>query len=157
MKTLLIKKRSRILQKWFDHIRKTYPAETQRFWESKKNCFANPVGSTFLQGIEGLYDGLLQGVDSSKVRPFLDNIIRIRAVQDFSPSQALSFIFELKEIIRQEFAKEIREKQLIPELLDCESRIDQFVLLALDVYMSCREKIYELKVKELRNRSVKAF
>jgi hypothetical protein len=31
-------------------------------------------------------------------------------------------------------------------------KIDQLTLQALDIYMECREKIHQLKIKELKNR-----
>src|SRR4030042_2596299 len=96
LKELLHKKRSAILKKWFDIIVETYPAETALFLKNKKNRFANPVGSIIFEGIENIFDEILQGINSERVYPFLDNIIRVRAVQDFLPSQATSFIFLLK-------------------------------------------------------------
>ena len=76
--------------------------------------------------------------------------MRIRAVQDFTPSQALSFIFPLKRIIREELCVEIAEKQLSDEMLSLESAIDNLALSAFDIYMKCREKIYDIKANEVK-------
>ncbi len=92
-KDLLLEKKSAILKRWFDVILESYPADTSNFLKKQKNRFANPVGYTISQGIEGLFGEILQGIDSEKGSPFLDNIIRIKAIQDFTPSQAISFIF----------------------------------------------------------------
>ncbi|MFZ6016906.1 MAG: RsbRD N-terminal domain-containing protein [Nitrospirota bacterium] len=153
LKNLLSEKKSVILKRWFDVITETYSADTSNFLKNQKNQFTNPVGYTVSQGIEGLFDELLNGMDSEKVSPLLDNIIRIRAVQDFSPSQAIGFVFLLKKVIRKELAKEVREDGLSEELLTLESRIDDLALLSFDIYMKCREKIYELKANEVRNRT----
>jgi hypothetical protein len=157
VKDLLLQNRSGIVQKWFDRIVKTYPANSQKFIKQQKNRFANPVGSTILQGIEGLYEELLREMDTEKVTKYLDSVIRIQAVQDFSPSQALSFIPSLKGIVREELRGKIPEMRLVEELSGFETRIDQLTLLAFDNYMKCREKIYEIRVEELRNRSVKVM
>lgn len=132
-------------------ILETYPADTSTFLKKQKDRFANPVGSTISQGIEGLFDELLKEMDSDKVSTFLDKIIRVRAVQDFSPSQAMAFIFLLKKVIREELGREIRENGLAEELLKLESRIDILALLSFDIYMKCREKIYEIRVNEVKN------
>ncbi len=132
-------------------ILETYPADTSRFLKKQKDRFANPVGSAISQGIEGLFDELLQGMDSGRVSTFLDNIIKVRAVQDFSPSQAMAFIFLLKKVIREELGGEIQEDGLAEELLRLESRIDILALLSFDIYMKCREKIYEIRVNEVKN------
>ena len=85
-----------------------------------------------------------------EISPFLDKVIRIRAVQDFTPSQALAFIFDLKRLVREELGGEIREGQLSEELRRFEEEIDKVGLLALDIYMKCREEIYEVRVKEVK-------
>jgi len=154
VKDLLSQNRSAIVQRWFDRIAKTYPANSQKFIKEQKDRFANPVGSTIRQGIEGLYEELLRDMDTGKVREYLDPIVRIQAVQDFSPSEALSFIPSLKGIIREELKREMQERRVIEELSELETRIDQLALLAFDHYMKCREKIYEIRLEELRNRSV---
>ncbi|MEW6216009.1 MAG: RsbRD N-terminal domain-containing protein [Nitrospirota bacterium] len=153
LKNLLSEKKSAILKRWFEVILETYSADTSSFLKRQKNRFANPVGYTISQGVDGLFEELLQGSNSDRISLFLDNIIRIRAIQDLSPSQAIGFIFLLKKVIRKELAKEIREDGLSEELLTLESRIDDLALLSFDIYMKCREKIYELKANEVRNRT----
>ena len=77
----------------------------------------------------------------------------MRAVQDFVPSQAVSFLFLLKKVLRDEFESEIHENGLARELLVIESRIDDLALLSFDIFMKCREKIYDLKAMELSNQT----
>ncbi len=153
IRLLLSEKKQKILQKWFDLILETYPPDTASFLKSQKNRFGNPVGHTISEGIEVILEELSGGMDFERVSPFLDSIIRIRAIQDFTPSQALSFIFLLKKVIREELANEIREHQLLEELLVIESKIDALANISFDIYMKCREKIYKLKANDLRNRT----
>lgn len=150
---LLYKKRSAILKRWTELILETYPAESALFFKKQKNRFDNPVGYLITQGAEGILDEILQGNDSDKLSTFLDNIIRVRAVQDFTPSQAISFIFLLKKILRKELDRETQENGIAEELSTIESRIDDLALLAFDIFMRCREKIYELKAMELNNQT----
>jgi len=147
---LLPQKRAAILERWFQLILETYPADTSRFLKQQKDRFVNPVGYTISQEIETLYEELLHGMNCDKLTACLDNIIRIRSVQDFSPSQAVAFIFLLKQAIREELASEIVENQAYEELLKFESKIDKLVLFALDIYMKCREKVYEIRVNEVK-------
>jgi len=154
-KDLLLEKKSAILKRWFDVILESYPADTSNFLKKQKNRFANPVGYTISQGIEGLFGEILQGIDSEKASPFLDNIIRIKAIQDFSASQAVSFIFLLKKVIREEFEKEIKENQISIELAALEVKIDELALLSFDIFMKCREKIYDLKAEEIKRMTFK--
>ena len=103
------------------------------------------------EGAEGIFENLLEGVDQNKVSVFLDNIIWIRAIQEFTPSQAISFVFFLKKIIRDELAAEIREKSVTDELAQLEDQIDSLGLLAFDIFMRCREKLYDIKANEMKH------
>jgi hypothetical protein len=154
LEEILTKQKDAILRRWYHAIAETYPAETARFIIREKNPFANPVGSTVHKGIEGVYQELLQGMDSDKISPHLDKIIRIRATQDFSPADAIGFIFSLKRLIREELEEEISQNLISSEeLLVWDARIDALALLAFNIYSECREKIYEIRVNEIKNRT----
>ena len=150
LEKLLTEKKESLSKKWFDAVLATYPEDSSSFMGKQKNPFTNPVGHTLRRGIEGMLDELLGDFDYEKVSPFLDDIIRVRAVQDFTPSQAVSFIFLLKGLIREELLK---SKTEVPwaELPALESKIDGLVLLSFDIFVACREKLYEIKANELRN------
>ena len=157
LEDLLSRKKSVILDRWLQLILESYPADASRFLKQEKDRFANPVGYTISQEIEVLYEQLLHGMDSDKLATCLDNMIRIRSVQDFSPSQTIAFTFLLKKAIREELASHIAERQGFEELLRFESRIDRVVLLALDIYMKCREKVHQIRVNEVKNEKESAL
>jgi hypothetical protein len=152
LEKLLLQKKSTILDRWLQLILETYPADAQRFLKKQKDRFANPVGTTISKETENLYKQLLQRVETESLSASLHRIFRIRAVQDFSPSQAVAFIFLLKRVIREELKSEIPENRLFDELMIIESRIDDMALLGFDIYMRCREKIYEIRANEAKNR-----
>ena len=151
LKDLLTEKKSVIVKKWFDAVVETYPGDTSGFLKKHAAQFTNPVGYTFAQGLEGLFDALVAGLIPDKVSAFLDGIVRIRAVQDFAPSQAVAFIFVLKRVAREELKNEPLGNRFSEELAMFESAVDDLALFAFDIYMKCREKIYELKAKEATN------
>jgi hypothetical protein len=150
LKALMSEKKAAIVKKWFDLIIDNYPSDASNFFKKQKNRFSNPVGHTISQGIDGLFDEILHGIDSEKLFPFLNDIIKIKAVQDFSPSKAISFVFLLKQAIREEMGSEIKKKQMSDELRLFEEQIDELALLSFDIYMKCRERIYEIKADEAR-------
>jgi len=146
----LAQKKAAVLERWLQLILESYPPATVRFLMQGKDRFANPVGYTIPREIEVLYEELLQNMDSDKISASLDNIIRIRSVQDYPPSQAIVFVFLLKKAIREELAYDIGGKLAYEDLLKFEVRIDELVLLALDIYMKCREKVYDIRLKEVK-------
>jgi hypothetical protein len=157
IESLLEQRKAAIVRKWFDLVILTYPTDTSNFLKTQKDPFANPVGQTVLRGLEALFDILLKGLDADTISSFLDPIIRIRAVQDFTPSKAVAFIFSLKQVIRDHLTKELKDASTALELLGLESTIDDLALIAFDIYMECREKIYELKANEEKARTFAAF
>jgi len=151
LENLLAKKRSGIIKKWRGVVVGSYPSGTQRFFAKEKDQFANPVGYTIDKEIEVLYDEIMKEGDSDKIASCLDSIIRVRAVQDFKPSQAVSFVLQLKNVIREAIEGEAPLNGLSGELQTLENRIDQIALLAFDTYSQCRQKIYEIRVNEVKN------
>jgi hypothetical protein len=151
---LLKQEQGAILAKWFRLILESYNPETASRLLTEKNQFQNPVGHTLRQGIEGVYAELVAGLDPEKVRVYLDLIIRIRAVQEFSPARAVAFVFLLKNIVREESKKEAWTNRITQDdLVEFDQKIDEMALLAFNVYSDCREKLYELRVNEVKNRS----
>ena len=150
---LLAHKKSALVKRWFDIVMEPYPADTSGILKNQKKQFTNPVGYTISHGLENIFDKLIneQGADFEGMVPFLDSIVRIRAVQDLKPSQALSFVFHLRNAIREELASETKE--FCAEMATLESRIDAIALISFDIYVQCREKVYELKANEVKNRT----
>jgi len=151
LRDILIHKKDIILKRWFDAILDSYLPETSDHLKVDSNPFTNPVGYNISEGIEGIFNGIIVEGKTESLSPFLDQVIRIRAVQDFTPSQAVAFVFLLKNVIREELKNEIRKGMLYEELLHVESKIDDIAIRCFDLFMKCREKIYELKANELRN------
>lgn len=148
---LLSEKRAGIIKRWVQLTLETYPSESRRFLKKRKDRFANPVGTTIAREIERLYDAFLKGVDEERISPALEKIIRIQAVQDVTPAQAVSFVFLLKGIIRAELGQEIEKPSNLKALLDVDSRVDALALVAFDIYGRCREDIYNIRTNEVRN------
>ena len=102
---ILEQKKAEIAKKWFDLTAQTYAPDTAEFLKSKTDAFANPVGSTMLNSLKGLLDQLIHSMEPKTISSHLDPIIRIRAAQNFSPSQATAFILILKKVLRDNLTK----------------------------------------------------
>lgn len=146
LKHLLSDKRSKIIKKWRDAIIASYPKDSRGFLKREKSQFANPVGNIIGQEIEALYDEVIKGEDTDKISSCLETIIRVRAVQDFTPSEAVAFVLQLKQIIREEVGNGDS-----PDMHVLDGAIDRVLLLAFDVYSKCRQQIYDIRVHEVKN------
>ncbi|AKX94399.1 RsbRD N-terminal domain-containing protein [Neomoorella thermoacetica] len=146
-------KKTAVVNRWFQLLAEEYPPETARFLLREKDQFANPVGHTIQEAVTGLFDILLEGGEAGSASRYLDSLLRIQAVQDFPPSRAIGGILHIKKIIGEELAGEIRAAGIHPEEIRLfASRVDRLALAAFDIYMACREKLYEIRVQEVKNR-----
>ncbi len=150
---LLRRKRPAILERWRKLITETYPDETARFLSSTGDQFANPVGHFIRHGTEALLDEVHGDLDRGVITECMDPVVRIRAVQDFTPSEAVGFVFLLKTAVMQEAGAEIEAEGLLGELHAFDSRVDRLAGIAFDIYARCREQIYEIRIRDIKNRS----
>ena len=154
LKAFLTENRETIVKRWTRQVFDTYPPDTSSFLGSKKDRFANPVGYTISTEVSNLFDQLIGEMDREKILVSIDNILKIRAVQDFSPGQAVEFCFALKGVVRSLLMQSSPDKDVLTDLLEFESRVDSLALLAFETYMSCREQIHQIRTNEIRVRSV---
>lgn len=150
--SLLLERKTSLTARWVQRLFESYAPETAIFLKKEKDRFDNPVGHQTSQGLARIIETLVQEMDRDQVLAALDEVISIRALQNFSPSQALAFIFLLKNVIREELAAELKEGQFSRELQEVESRIDGMALLGFDVYTQRRERLYEIRVTEIKQR-----
>ncbi|MBM3748104.1 MAG: hypothetical protein FJW34_20145 [Acidobacteria bacterium] len=142
LREALAHRKQAVVGEWLARTLRAYPDHTARFLLQDQDPFRNPVGHALRQNLPALYDELLGAMDAARLTPLLEGIVRIRAVQDFTPSQAVGFVFLLKAVLRERFAD--------ADLADIETRIDRLALTAFDLYMQCREQIADIRVGEAR-------
>lgn len=161
LKEILLEKKASVLERWFNLTVQTYPPDTAKFLGTRKNRFDNPVGVSLREAMENIYQGLIDGDEPTKAARFLDNVVRVRAIQDFTAAEAVSFVFVLKAALRQELNSWLANTgalsdalpDVLPGYLAFESRIDELALLCFDIFMKCRETIYEIKANEVKDRT----
>ena len=155
LETLLEKHRETILGRWFDLIAGSYPRATSEFLAKQADRFRNPVGHAITQSIGPIYDQVVSAMNRDELLRALDGIIRIRAVQDFTPTEAVAFVFQLKAVIRDVMDGQLRGSARWDDLADLESRIDRVALLAFEKYTECREKLDEIRNKQIESGTTK--
>jgi len=129
-----------ILEQWIKRVAGSHPERANALPTSNPDPFRNPVGFALRNSLSQLWQQLLGEMDPVAVDRALDTILRIRAVQDISPSEAVGFVDELLPLISR-----------LPAQLDgmlLESRIKQLALAASNKYTQCREQIIAVRIHE---------
>ena len=149
--SLLLPKKDAMAARWIEIVHGTYPFDTIGFLRTRKDRFANPVGYRTEEAARALMEVLFSDQpDEDALRSAVDEIIRVRAVQDFSPETAVGVIFALKDIVRQVVDESGQTAEVTPALLRLESRIDAVALMAFGAYARFRETLHMMKVDEFK-------
>lgn len=139
----------KIINKWVEYTLSTYGASS--FFTEERDKFANPVGGNVREALGKIFLLLTKGAESKEHQPYLDQIISIRSVQEFTPAQAVAPLNAVKHITREIFLADKERAHLVAELYDFEFAVDLVVLAAFDTYMQFRERIYKIRVDEIRS------
>lgn len=145
--------RSAVTARWVEEVFATYPLDTTGFARTHSDQFANPVGemTTTLAGY--LYDAATgEHVIADRLREALERFVKLRSVQDFTPSRGLGVIYVMKQLLREATLDEFVKAHALPDYLEAESRIDTLALMAFDMYISTRETLAEQRIKEIRDK-----
>ena len=143
--------KDKIVDQWVEYALSTY--SSSRFFKAEQDKFANPVGGNVREAFTELFDLISKGEDSETLVTPLEQFISIRAVQQFTPSQALAPLNAVKHIVREVFKKDKERAHLTRELYDFEFSVDLAVLAGFDVYMRFRERLYQVRIDEIKSGS----
>jgi hypothetical protein len=152
IREMLGARREGLLEAWLARTMDTYPRQAAQHLRAQRDPFRNPVGQALFEALPVLLDAVLGEIDLEAAGPSLDRIIRIRAVQDFTPAEAVGFLFLLKGVIREALEAEGAADAAPSAIRVVEDRIDRLVLLGFDRYTACREQMAEIRVNEARRR-----
>ncbi|MCF8086026.1 MAG: RsbRD N-terminal domain-containing protein [Desulfohalobiaceae bacterium] len=144
--------RDKIVHNWLDAAMASYPEDTVSFLKRQKDRFANPVGATLSRELDNIFEELLSESSTQQLPQSVDAVVRVRAVQDFSPSQALQVFTVLKDVLRRQLDRPVRENGWQAQYREFEDKVDQLCMLAFDIYVKCKEQLWELKARQAQDR-----
>lgn len=143
--------KEKIVNKWVEYTLSTYVSSG--FFVKEHDKFANPVGGNIRQALGTLFLLFSKGADSKEFTPPLEQIMSIRSVQEFTPSQAVAPLNAVKHITREVFLADKERKHLAEELYDFDFAVDLAMLAAFDIYMQYRERLYQVRINEIKSGS----
>jgi len=144
-------RREAILERWFQAVLATYPPDAAGFIAGQRDRFHNPVGATIREGLAAIFAAVRDGRPDGDLAAALDGIIRVRAVQELAPSAAVGFVYDLRGILRDALAD---SGLPAAELASVDAVVDRLALAAFDVYMECRQRLFDIRAREIRERTL---
>ncbi|NQU22135.1 MAG: RsbRD N-terminal domain-containing protein [Candidatus Nealsonbacteria bacterium] len=153
---LLQEKKDAIVRRWSDKALASYSGDSAAAFKRQKDPFANPIGHGLRVATQAIFDELLDGPDAKagpdmeKIGEHLFEVVRVRAVQQFSASEAVGFVFCLKDAVRAELGSAATDGRYLSELAEFDARVDRVALAAFDVFVECRERLLELRINEVK-------
>ena len=150
LRDILLREKGAIQRAWLDLVLSTHAPDGAAFFGQERNVFANPLGHTLAAGTAALVDDWIDDAAPEVVCGHLEDVVKVRAVQELAPSRALSFVLSLKEVVREALGPDLEDPALLRELLKNERRVDQMALFAFDIFLKWREKMFELRVDEVK-------
>ncbi|WP_339136319.1 MAG: RsbRD N-terminal domain-containing protein [Candidatus Electrothrix sp. GW3-4] len=144
-------KEKKIIDTWVERALDSYTSAD--FFKQSKDQFANPVGANIRVGLTKIFHLILAEADAQDFAEPLDQVVRIRAVQEFTPAQAVAPLLELKWVVKQVFSADEKCRSLLPELNPFDRDVDRIALMAFDMYMNCRDRLYQARIRELKSGS----
>lgn len=155
MLTLFREQRQTVVSAWVDSVYATYPLDTTGFLRTKEDTFGNPVGEITTTMAGYLYDAVAgEHIIEDRVRESLERFVKLRSVQDFTPSQGIGVFYLLKPLMRVHLLPKMQAAGKLADYLEAESRLDTLALMAFDMYISSREMLAEMRIKEIKNQHV---
>src|SRR5512139_2791564 len=149
LEEILAARRQPVLRRWREMILGAYAASGARILRDEPDPFANPVGAAIRDATTSLLEQLLRPGNTDAAQS-LERLVRLRAVAGIGAGQAVGFVLQLKHVLREELADQLGTVGAHEELRALGERIDGFALLAFDLYVSCRERLFEIKAEEAR-------
>ncbi len=130
---------AQVAERWLARTIDSYPESARFRFISEADPFRNPVGHALQVNLRILTDEILDEMDQRAIEPAIDQLMRLRAVQNFAASDVQQFISDLKDVIAEVLGA-------VPAQL--EGRVEELARVASKKYSMCREQIAALRAKE---------
>ena len=147
---LIEQNKDKIHETWLTRRLGIFSEQKKSLIMTQMDQFQNPIRHEIAEGLTGILVHFKNRGENFSIA--LDQITRVLAIQDFPPSRAMCLFYELKEIVR-EIAKKDGVSFRAKDWGEFNSRLEQMTLEAFDSYVNHREKIYQIKVDESKNRA----
>jgi hypothetical protein len=148
----LADRRAEVLARWRALVVERAPHAGRVGRAGPLDPFHDPVGVSLWRTTAALVEALCADDALAAAATCLDELVRIRSVQELSAPDAVRFVFQLRTAIRDVLEDDLAQASC-EERAPLDERVDALALHAFDAYVRSREKLSELRAREVVSRS----
>ena len=140
---LLATRRDAVVEAWWEKVLELYDERARNLLRRNEDPFTNPLRSTFVSAIERIVDSLAAGQDIDTARDAIREVVKLRAVQEVSPGEALDSFLVFRKAL-----KEVAEDSWDEVAEEAMAAQDALLRFAADEYLEAQKLILDIKYRE---------
>jgi hypothetical protein len=150
LSTLIKANKKHIIHAWRANALDVYPEDARRFFGGGRDRFGNPVGQTLAEEMSDILDAMTTTRNPESWASCLTRTLKIRAVQDMRPADALKFIFHIKTVLGGVLRDSLDNDAIQKSFADFDANVDAMALFAFEIYAKHREKVFEVRISDVK-------
>ncbi|MDY6820717.1 MAG: hypothetical protein SVN78_03725 [Deferribacterota bacterium] len=143
-------KKNKILDDWFNHLISHYDDNKLDYLEKERDPFLNPVKYIFKSALGSIFSYIFEDEELDLVSQDIEKLIKLLALNGPKASEVLGLFVFFKQHINALFMSSFSLEEKIDEYNEITNIFDNLLLKIFDMYVQCREKIYEIRVNEIK-------
>ncbi len=149
---ILKKDEQKLIAAWHNEFFAHHGLDSVGVSRTVTDQFLNPVGYVVKDATTILFKAIIgEDADQTLIKKNLEDLIKIQAIQQLSPAQALLPLRAIKELIYAHIQKELKSLEDFNTYKEIVDRVDTLMLMAFDIYAQDKETLYRIRVNEVKN------
>jgi hypothetical protein len=146
----ILDKRTKIIDEWYDiMVSSLFNGETNYILHEKDH-FINPSGIILREALSDIFAFFFEKVNIDDISVSLEKFIKLLAVNKNGVENVLGTFFTLRDKIIENWRSLSFSNNVNEELSTIQSYFDKLILRVFTFYLTAREKIYEIRVNEIK-------
>ncbi len=146
------KNEEKILSLWLNEFLKHHGLDTVAVSRTVDDRFLNPAGHIIKAATSSLFKAIMgEEIEQEKILRDMRELLRLQAIQQLSPAQALFPLVAVKEHIYDIVNSLLTTKEAFVQYKEITGRLDTLMLMAFDIFTQDKEDLYRIRIKEVKN------
>ncbi len=146
------KSEEKILILWLNEFLKHHGIDSVAVSRTVDDKFLNPAGHIIKATTNSLFKAIMgEDIEQEKIIRDMQELMRLQAIQQLSPAQALFPFIAIKEHIYTTVKALLSTSEAFEQYKEMTGRVDTLMLMAFDIYTQDKEDVFRIRIKEVKN------